>query len=324
MVKAIRVHEYGGPDVMRLEEITLPPPGPGEVRVAIHAAGVNYIDTYFRTGAYKAPALPFIPGNEAAGVIEAVGSGVTGFGEGDRVVFESAFGGYATARLVPVGRLVKLPEAISFTTAAAMMLKGLTAQYLLRQTYVVQPGDTILVHAAAGGVGLILCQWAKKLGATVVGTVGSEAKAEQARKAGADHVILYRDEDFVSRVREITDGRLCPVVYDGVGKATFSASLDCLRPRGLLVSFGSASGKVDAFDLGLLAPKGSLYVTRPTLATYAHETGAMRAMAAELMDLVGTGAVAISIHDTAPLEAAAAVHRSLEGRETTGSTVLVM
>ena len=268
--KAIRVHAYGGPEAMQLETIRLPPPGRGEVLVRVHAIGVNYIDTYFRAGAYKAPSLPFTPGNEAAGVVVEVGEGVSGFAAGDRVAFVAALGCYAGARIVPAERLVALPDAIGYDVAAAMMLKGLTAQYLLRQTYHVEAGDTILVHAAAGGVGLILCQWAKLLGATVIGTAGSAGKGELARQAGADHVILYRDGDFVARVREITGGKGCAVVYDGVGKDTFSGSLDCLRPRGLLASFGSASGKIDNFDINVLAAKGSLYVTLPTQKTYNH------------------------------------------------------
>jgi NADPH2:quinone reductase len=268
--------------------------------------------------------MPFIPGNEAAGEVIAVGKGVKGFKEGDRVTYVDALGCYAEERLVAVDRLVKLPKAIAYETAAAMMLKGLTAQYLLRQTYKVGAGDTILVHAAAGGVGLILCQWAKMLGAHVIGTAGTPEKAALAKKAGAKHVILYREENFVERVKAITKGKLCDVVYDGVGKTTFPDSLDCLRPRGLFASFGSASGKIEGFDLGLLATKGSLFATRPTLATFTADPENLRKMARDLMRVVTKGEVRIALHATAPLDDVVAVHRSLEARETTGSTVLTL
>lgn len=323
-VKAIRIHEFGGPNVMRLEDIELAPPGKGEVLVRNHAAGVNFIDTYFRTGHYKPPSLPCTLGNEAAGEIIETGKGVGGFKVGDRVAYVATLGCYAEQRIVPVDRLVKLPKAIHYDTAAAMMLKGLTAQYLLRQTYKVREGDTILVHAAAGGVGLILCQWAKALGATVIGTVGTPEKAKLAKKAGAKHVILYRDEDFVARVKEITKGKLCAVVYDGVGKATFPASLDCIAPLGLFVSFGSASGPIEAFDINLLSAKGSLFVTRPTLNTYAASPENLAKMARDLFRVVSAGTVHIPLHATVPLSEAAEAHRSLEGRETTGSTVLTI
>ena len=324
MIRAVRVHEFGGPEAMRLEEIELPPPAKGEVRVKIHAAGVNYIDTYYRTGAYKPPQMPFVPGSEGAGEVVALGKFVKDFKEGDRVAFASGLGGYAEACNVPAGRLVKLPKAIAYETAAAMMLKGLTAQYLLRQTHKVKAGETILVHAAAGGVGLILCQWAKALGATVIGTAGTPEKAALAKKAGAKHVILYRDEDFAARVKTITKGKLCRVVYDGVGRSTFLGSLDCLQPLGLLASFGSASGKVEGFDLGILAAKGSLFVTRPTLATYTADPENLRKMARDLFRVVSSGEVRIALSATAPLDEVVAVHRSLEGRETTGSTVLTI
>ena len=324
MTRAIRVHEFGGPEAMRLEEIELPPPGKGEVRVRIHAAGVNYIDTYFRSGAYKPPQMPFVLGSEAAGEIAALGKGVKDFKEGDRVAFAGGLGAYAEACNLAAGRLVKLPKAISYETAAAMMLKGLTAQYLLRQTHKVKAGETILVHAAAGGVGLILCQWAKALGATVIGTAGTKEKAALAKKAGAKHVILYRDEDFAARVKEITRGGLCRVVYDGVGQSTFQGSLDCLQPFGLLASFGSSSGKVEGFDLGILAAKGSLFVTRPTLATYTADTENLRKMARDLFKVVSSGQVRIALSATAPLEDVVAVHTLLEARETTGSTVLTI
>ena len=324
MVKAVRVHEFGGPEVMRLEEIELPQPGRNQVLVRNRAAGVNYIDTYFRTGAYKPPSLPFTPGNEAAGEIVALGRGVKDFREGDRVAYVDALGCYAQERIVAADRLVKLPKSIAYETAAAMMLKGLTAQYLLRQTYKVGEGDVILVHAAAGGVGLILCQWAEALGAHVIGTAGTPEKAALAKKAGAKHVILYRDEDFVERVKAITKGKLCDVVYDGVGKTTYPGSLDCLRPRGLFASFGSASGKIEGFDFGLLATKGSLFATRPTLATFTADPENLRKMARDLMRVVAKGQVRIPLHATAPIEDIVAVHRSLEARETTGSTVLTL
>jgi NADPH2:quinone reductase len=324
MTKAVLVHEFGGPDVMTIGDVPETAPGKGEVQIRVHAAGVNYIDTYFRTGAYKPPSMPFTPGNEAAGDVSAVGKGVKDFKEGDRVAYVGTLGCYAESIVVPAARLVKLPKAISYETAAAMMLKGLTAQYLLRQTYRVKAGDTILVHAAAGGVGLLLCQWAKSIGAHVIGTAGSPEKAALAKKAGAKQVILYRDEDFVERVKTITKGKLCDVVYDGIGKSTFPGSLDCLRPLGLLASFGSASGKIEGFDIGILAPKGSLYVTRPTLATYTVDPANLQKMARELMRIVAKGDVRIALNATAPLEDVVAVHRSLEARETTGSTVLTL
>ncbi len=323
MTKTVRVHEVGGPDVMRIEDIELPPPGPGEVLLRNHAIGVNFIDTYFRSGAYPAPSLPFTPGNESAGEVIAVGKGVKDFKRGDRVACVHNFGAYAEVRLIEADRLVKLPKSISYQTAAAMMLKGLTAQYLLRRTFKVKKDDTILVHAAAGGVGLILCQWAKALGATVIGTVGSPEKAKLAKKAGAKHVILYREEDFAARVKQITKGKLCDVVYDGVGKATFPASLDCLRPFGMFVSFGSASGQIEAFNITLLSSKGSLYATRPSLHTHTAKPEDFRKMARDLFRVVDNGDVKIPLHRTMPLEDAANAHRALEGRETTGATVLI-
>ncbi|UMY16854.1 quinone oxidoreductase [Methylobacterium organophilum] len=322
MPKAIRVHAYGGPEVMRYEEVAVADPGPGQIRVRQTAIGVNFIDIYFRSGAYKMPALPFTLGKEGAGAVVAVGEGVTDFRVGERVAYAGASGTYAEEVVVDAAGVVHMPEGIADETAAAMMLKGLTAQYLLRQTYRVEPGDTILFHAAAGGVGLIATQWAKHLGATVIGTVGSPEKAELAKQHGCDHVILYRDEDFVARVREITGGKGVPVVYDGVGKATFPASLDCLRPRGLLASFGSASGPIEAFDLGLLAAKGSLYVTRPTLFSHTATRAGLDAMAADLFEVVRSGAVKIPIHARAKLADAAQVHRDLAGRQTTGATVM--
>ena len=322
MGRAIRVHEHGGPEVLRIEEVPTPQPGPGEIRVRHTAIGVNFIDTYFRTGLYKPPALPFTPGNEGAGVVEAVGEGVGELGIGERVAYAATLGSYADERILPARSVVRIPDGIDDDTAAAMMLKGMTAQYLLRRTYAVKPGDTILFHAAAGGVGLIISQWAKQLGCTVIGTVGSADKADLAREHGCDHVILYREEDFVARVKEITGGAGCAVVYDGIGKATFPASLDCLRPFGTFVSFGNASGPVPPFDLALLSQKGSLFATRPTLFTHIAKREDLEAIAGELFEVVRSGAVKIPVHARAKLSEAAEVHRALEGRETTGATVL--
>lgn len=323
MVKAIRIHKTGGPEVLQLEDITLPPPGPGELLVRNRAIGLNFIDTYFRTGLYPAPHLPFVPGNEAAGEVVSVGAGVTEFKPGDRVAYVATLGSYAEERIVAVNSTVALPEAVSFEAAASMMLKGMTAEYLLHRTYKVKPGDTILVHAAAGGTGLILCQWGKALGATVIGTVGSKEKGELAKAHGADHVILYREEDFVARVKEITGGKLCAVVYDGVGKDTFLPSLDCLQPFGVVASFGNASGAVEPFNLGLLAAKGSLYVTRPTLFTHIAKRETMVEMAANLFGAVASGKVVVPVNASFALADAANAHRALEGRGTTGSTVLI-
>ena len=322
MTKAVRVHNYGGPEVLRYEDVEVGKPGPGQLRVRHHAIGVNYIDTYFRTGQYPAPSLPFVLGNEAAGEVVAVGEGVAGFKPGDRVAYVITLGNYAEERLADVKFVVKLPDGVDYDTAAAMMLKGMTVQYLLRRTFAVKPGDTILFHAAAGGVGLIATQWAKHLGATVIGTVGSKEKAELAKKNGCDHVILYREEDVAKRVREITKGEGVPVVYDGVGKATFQGSLDSLKPFGVLVSFGSASGPIEAFNLGVLAQKGSLYVTRPTLMTHMAKRETLDEIARDLFDVVGRGAVKIPIHSRRKLSEAEAVHRALEGRETTGATIM--
>jgi NADPH:quinone reductase len=323
MTKTVRVYEVGGPEAMRIEDIAPPPPARGQVLVRNHAIGVNFIDIYYRSGAYPVPSLPFTPGNEGAGEIAAIGKGVTGFKLGDRVAYVARLDAYAGERLIEADRLVKLPKSISFETAAAMMLKGLTAQYLLRRTFRVKAGNTILVHAAAGGVGLILCQWAKALGATVIGTVGSPEKAKLAKKAGAKHTILYREEDFAARVTEITKGKLCDVVYDGVGKSTFPASLDCLRPLGMFVSFGSASGSIEAFDLGLLATKGSLFATRPSLFTYSAKRADLEKMARELFRAVASGAVKAPLQRTVPLDDVVNVHRALEARDTTGATVLI-
>ncbi|WP_374544826.1 quinone oxidoreductase [Rhodoblastus sp.] len=323
MVKAIRVHETGGPEALLYEDVDLPAPGPGEVQIRQHAVGVNFIDVYFRTGAYAAPTKPFTPGNEGAGEVVALGAGVTEFKIGDRVAYPGVFGAYAEQRNIKAKDLVSLPANVSYDTAAAMMLKGLTAEYLLFRSYAVQPGDTILVHAAAGGVGLILCQWGRLLGATVIGTASSEDKAKLARDAGAHHTILYRSEDWVARVKEITDGKLCNVVYDGVGKATFPGSLDCLRPFGYFISFGSSSGPVEAFNIGLLAQKGSLYAQRPTLFNHLAVEGRLQEMAARLMDVVSSGKVKIAVNARYKLAEAAEAHRALEGRQTTGATVLL-
>lgn len=323
MTKSVRAYETGGPEVMRIEDIDLAAPDRNQVLVRNHAIGVNFIDTYYRSGAYPVPSLPFTPGNEAAGQVVALGKGVKDVKIGDRVAYVATLGAYAEERVIAADRLVKLPKAMSYETAAAIMLKGLTAQYLLRRTFKVKADDTILVHAAAGGVGLVLCQWAKALGATVIGTVGSAEKAKLAKKAGAKHVILYHDEDFVARVKEITKGRLCDVVYDGVGKATFPASLDCIRPLGMFVSFGSASGPIDAFNIGLLSAKGSLFATRPSLHTYSEHREDLLKMARELFRAISSGAIEVPLHRTAPLEDVVEVHRALQGRETTGATVLL-
>jgi NADPH2:quinone reductase len=321
-MRAIRIHQTGGPEVLQLDEVDVPTPGPGQARVRNHAVGVNYLDIYHRTGFYPMP-LPLIPGCEGAGEVSAVGPDVVGFKVGDRVAYVSGPGSYAEERNVDVKQLIPLPSNVSYETAAAMMLKGLTAQYLLRQTYRVQPGDTILVHAAAGGVGQILCQWGKHLGATVLATVGSEAKAKIAKACGADHVINYAEEDFAKRVGEITKGAKCHVVYDSVGKTTFMGSLDCLRPFGIFASFGSASGPVEPFNLGILGQKGSLFATRPTLFTFLADRARLETMAGDLFAVVGSGAVKVEISEKAPLAEAARVQRDLEGRRTTASIVLI-
>ena len=322
MNRAIRFERTGGPEVMEWVAHAPGAPGPGEVRVRHHAVGVNFIDTYHRGGLYPVP-LPSGLGSEAAGVVEAVGEGVTQLRAGDRVAYAGGpLGAYAESRVMPAAPLLKLPDGIGFDTAAAMMPKGLTAQYLLRQTFVVQPGQTILLHAAAGGVGLIAAQWARALGATVIGTVGSDDKAELARAHGCAHVINYRRENVVEHVREITGGRGVPVVYDGVGKDTFFASLDCLAPRGLLVSYGNASGAVPPFALLELSNRGSLYVTRPTLVHYTATRDALEAAAAELFDAVASGVVRIEIAQRYPLADAAIAHADLQARRTTGSIVL--
>ncbi|HEV7264027.1 MAG TPA: quinone oxidoreductase [Falsiroseomonas sp.] len=322
MNHAIRVHEYGGPEALVWEEVPVPAPRPGEALVRHHAIGLNYIDVYFRTGLYKAPALPATIGMEAAGVVEAVGEGVTGVAPGDRVAYATApIGAYAEARSIKADRLVKLPDAIAFEQAAAMMLQGMTAGFLLNRTYKVQAGQTILVHAAAGGVGLIMVQWAKHLGATVIGSVSTEAKAEIARAHGADHVVIGT-ESLPERVKEITAGAMLPVVFDSVGRDTFITSLDCLAPFGMMVSYGNASGPVSVPDIGVLAAKGSLYLTRPTLATYTAKREDLEESARALFEVVAGGAVKINVNQRFALKDAADAHRALEARRTTGSTVL--
>ena len=324
MSHAIRIHETGGPEQMRWDEVEVGSPGEGEVRLRHTAVGLNFIDVYHRTGLYPLPPLPQVLGLEGCGVVEVVGEGVSEIAVGDRVAYAGVPpGAYAEERLIPWHRLVKVPEGISDQTAAAMMLQGMTACYLLRRCYRVQAGDTILVHAAAGGVGLIASQWAKSLGATVIGTVGSPEKAELAKAHGCDHPILYRDEDFVERVKEITGGAGVAAVYDSVGKDTFMKSLDCIRRHGIMVLFGQASGNVEPFNLSLLAQKGSLFITRPTLMTYTADREDLVAIAGELFDVVNSGAVRIEVNQTYPLNEAARAHTDLEARKTTGSTVLI-
>jgi len=324
MPHAIRFHKTGGPEVLQWEEVKVGDPGPGEARVAHKAVGLNYIDTYHRTGLYPLP-MPSGIGLEAAGVVEQAGQGVTEFKPGDRVAYcNGPIGAYSELKDHPAERCVKVPEGISFEQAACMMLQGLTVQYLLRRMLrVPQAGETILWHAAAGGVGLIACQWAKALGVNVIGTVSSEEKAKLARDNGCTHTVNYTKEDFVARVNEITGGKKVPIVYDGVGKDTFMKSLDCLQGRGLMVSFGNASGPVGPTDLGILAAKGSLYVTRPTLMGYVAKRDELVAASKELFDLVLAGKVKIAPRQTYALKDAAQAHRDLEGRKTTGSTVLL-
>ena len=323
MPHAIRIHETGGPEVLKWEEVEVGEPGPGQVKLRQEAAGLNFIDIYHRTGLYPQP-LPFTPGVEGAGVVESVGPGVTDFGLGDRVAYASAIGGYAEERLIDAARLVKLPEGVSAEQAGAMMLQGLTAHMLLRGVYRVKAGDTILIHAAAGGVGLIVCQWAKALGANVIGTVGLDEKAELARAHGCDHPIVYTREDFVAEVDRITGGAKVPVVYDSIGKDTFLRSLDCLRRRGLMVSFGNASGPPDPFPPGLLTQKGSLFLTRPTVNDYTSTRTELETAANELFAVVASGKVKVEIKQRFALRDAAEAQRALEARETSGSTVLTI
>jgi NADPH2:quinone reductase len=323
MPHAIRAHQTGGPEVLQWKEVEVGEPGPGQVKLRQEAAGLNFIDVYHRTGLYPQP-LPFTPGVEGAGIVEAVGSDVEEVKAGDRVAYAGPIGGYAEERLIDARRLVKLPESISSEQAAGMMLQGMTAHMLLRSVHRVQAGETILIHAAAGGVGLIVCQWAKALGATVIGTVGSDEKAELARAHGCDHPIVYTRQDFVAEVDRITGGEKLPVVYDSVGRDTFTKSLDCLRRRGVMVSFGNASGPVDPFPPALLAQKGSLFLTRPTLYDYIATREQLERAASELFDVVSSGKVNIEIKQRFPLRQAAEAHRALEGRRTTGSTVLTI
>ena len=324
MVAAVRVHKHGGPEVLTLDDIEIGAPGQGQIKIKQHACGINFIDTYFRMGMYPSPVgFPFVAGNEGAGQVTAVGPGVTDIKVGDRVAYVVALGGYSAERLLPAERTVKLPDNISYEQAAGMMLKGMTVQYLLNRTYKVTKGTTVLIHAAAGGVGLIASQWANHLGATVIGTVGSAEKGELAKKNGAHHIINYRKEDFAARVKEITNGALCDVVYDGIGKDTFPKSLDCIRPLGMFVSFGSASGQIDAFNINILQQKGSLFATRPTLNTYTAKRADLVDIANDLFKVVGSGAVKIPINQKYPLKDAGKAHRELEGRDTTGSSILI-
>jgi NADPH:quinone reductase len=324
MVAAVRVHKAGGPEVLTYEDVQIPAPGQGQIKIKTHAAGVNFIDCYFRNGSYPAPAgLPFIAGNESAGEVIAVGPGVTELKVGDRVAYVGPLGAYAAERVFAADRAVKLPDNISYEQAAGMMLKGMTVQYLVNRTFKVGKGTIVLMHAAAGGVGLILCQWANHLGATVIGTVGNKEKAALAKANGCHHTILYRDEDFVAKVKEITSGKLCDVVYDGIGKTTFPASLDCLHPLGYFVSFGSASGQIDAFNINLLQTKGSLFATRPTLNHYAAKRNDLVDMSNDLFKVVGSGAVKIPVNQKYPLKDAAKSHKELEERDTTGSSILI-
>ena len=323
MAKAIRMTRTGGPEVLEYVDVEVGEPGPGEARVRQHAIGLNFIDVYFRTGLYPMP-LPSGLGQEGAGVVEAVGEGVTHVQPGDRVAYAGRpNGAYSEVRVMQADILVKLPEAIDFETGAAMMLQGLTVQYLFNGTYQLKPGQTILFHAAAGGVGLIACQWARALGVNLIGTVGSKEKAELAKAAGAAHVINYNDEDIVARVLEITGGKKVPVVYDSVGKDTFTRSLDCLQPRGLMVSFGNSSGPVSAFTMNELASRGSLYITRPSLAAYVATRPELEERTADLFRMVESGQVKIDIRQRFPLAEAAAAHVALEARRTTGSTILL-
>ena len=322
MSKAVCFNEFGGPEVLHWMDIDVAAPGPGEVRIRHKVVGVNFVDIYQRSGLYKVP-LPAVAGNEGAGIVEAVGAGVTSVRAGDRVAYAGKTGSYCETRIIPADRLCLLPGTVSFEQAAAMMLKGLTVQYLIRKTHRVQQGETVVFHAAAGGVGLIACQWLKSLGAKVIGTAGSEEKCQLVLQNGADFCINYRSENLVERVKEITKGAGVPVVYDSVGKDTFESSLNCLRPFGLMVSFGNTSGPVPPVDLGILAQRGSLYITRPTLATYTAKHADLEKMAQELFGVVTSGAVKIDIKQRYHLKDAAQAHRDLEARATTGSSILI-
>jgi NADPH2:quinone reductase len=324
MSNAIRIYETGGPEVMRWEPFDPGAPGPGEARVRHEAVGLNFIDVYHRTGLYPLPSLPAVPGMEGAGIVEAIGEGVTEVSVGERVAYAGLPpGAYAQIRTIPAHRLVSLPESIAFEQAAGMMLQGMTARYLIRGCFRVSAGDTILIHAAAGGVGTLVCQWAKHLGATVIGTVGTPEKAELARANGCDYPLLYNSEDWVARTRELTGGRGVDVVYDSVGQATFIQSLDCLKPMGMMVTFGQSSGAVAPVDLGLLAAKGSLFVTRPSLMTYTAERADLLEHARDLFEVVQSGAVKVAVRQTYPLAEVVRAHTDLEGRKTSGSSVLL-
>ena len=323
MPNAIRVHAHGGPEQLVWEALEVGEPGPGQVRLAQAAAVLNFIDVYHRTGLYPQP-LPFIPGVEGAGTVEAIGEGVDGVSVGDRVAYAGPIGGYAETRLIDAEKVVKIPDSISAEQAAGMMLQGMTVQMLLRSVFPVTKGDTILIHAAAGGVGLIMCQWAKALGVTVIGTVGTEEKAELAAAHGCDHPIVYSKQNFVAQVERLTEGEKLPVVYDSVGRDTFLRSLDCLRPRGVMVSFGQSSGAIEPFNVGLLAQKGSLYLTRPTLFTYTSTRPQLEQSAKELFAIVADGKVKIEVNQSFKLEDAAEAHRALEARQTSGSTILTV
>jgi NADPH2:quinone reductase len=323
MTHAIRIHEYGGPDVLKWEDVTVGAPDPGQVKVRQTAVGLNFIDIYHRTGHYPQPSLPFIPGSEAAGVVTAVGEGVRDLKVGRRVAYAGPIGAYAEERLIAADRVVKIPDNVDGQTAAAIMLKGMTAQYLLRRIVKVGPETTLLFHAAAGGVGLIACQWAAALGATVIGTVGSSGKALIARAHGCGYVINTREEDFVAKVKDYTKGKGVDVVYDSIGKDTFPGSLDCLKPLGLWVSFGQSSGPVPPFDITLLSQKGSLFATRPSLHTYTASRKDLVATANDLFQIVASGKVRIAVNQTYPLEKAAEAQADLEARRTSGSTVLL-
>ena len=323
-MKAVRVYQNGGPEALRYEDVDIPVPGAGEVLVRHAAIGLNFLDVYYRRGLYPAPnGLPLTPGGEAAGVIESVGAGVTELREGDRVAYTTPLGAYAEKRVISADRVVRVPDGVSDEQAAAMMLKGLTAAYLLLRTYKVQKGETVLFHAAAGGVGLLFGQWAKHLGATVIGTAGSPDKVELALAHGFDHVIDYRKQDFVAEVNRLTDGRKCDVVYDSVGKDTFAGSLDCLRPLGMLVSFGQSSGPIPPFNLAVLSQKGSLFLTRPTLFSYIAKRSELESLSAALFDVVAKGIVDVKINQRFALADAGKAHEALEARKTTGTTILV-
>ncbi|MGB6118902.1 MAG: quinone oxidoreductase [Mesorhizobium sp.] len=324
MVKAVRIHEHGGPEVLKYEDVEVGAPGEGQALIRQTAIGINFLDIYYRTGLYPAPnGLPLITGGEGAGIVEAVGAGVSDIKVGDRVAYASGLGAYAEKRLIPADRLVHIPDGVSDEQAAAMMLKGMTVEYLVQRTYPVKKGDTVLYHAAAGGVGLLFGQWAKSIGARVIGTASSDEKIALAKAHGFDEVINYRQTDFAVAVKELTDGKLCDVVYDSVGKDTFAGSLDCLRPRGMFVSFGNASGPIPPFDMGLLSRKGSLYATRPTLFSYNAARADLELSARTLFEKVTSGAVKVEVETRHSLKDVGAAQAALEGRKTTGASILI-